>query len=251
MKLLFALFFGVLLFSCKENSNKDQDSVEIPDEKLSMKELIHRKVTADLSIPATENYTLEIHKAHLNTDDFEDAIILVNRKEYTIRTVDSSPNGAMQKSIGYFGNHNHMYYYDGLTHTVSRRITVPSSALIPLKINFLNIQSEAFKDFTLDVRIQETFYRNFYTVKNGAPALVFQWNIADISDKGELEANFIKYDAGSYSLAKDILIYKAEILNELPKDLFSDYELKTKPIGEPIHRFFYNPKEAAYFTKKD
>jgi hypothetical protein len=249
MKIMFGLILAFMLFSCDES--KDQETIEVPDEKLSMEDLIHRKVTADLSIPGNENYLMDVYKAHLNTDDFEDAIILVNRKEFVLESMKNSPNADAQKELGYFGNYNHMYFYDGLSHTVTRRITIPSSALIPLKINFLNIQSEAFKDFTLDVRIRESIYRNFYTVRNGAPMLVFQWNIADINENGELNTNHIKYDKGSYSLAKDILIYKGEVLNELPKDLLTDYELKTKPSGELLYRFFYNPKEGAYFTKKD
>ncbi len=251
MKYLWILLFPAFVnIACGNNSNEDAEAKELPDEKLSLEELARRKVMISLDILGTENFNMKIEKAHLNTDDFEDAIILVNRKENALKIAQEKGIVKSQEETNYFGNHNYIFYYDGMTHKVTRPIGVPSSALVPLEISFLNIQSEGFKDFTIDVRLNEARYRNFYTVRNGAPALVFQWPIHNINDAGDFEINHIEYDKGSYSLAKDILIYSGESIDQLPSNLNTNFKLKTKKVGELKYRFFYNPKERKYFTNK-
>lgn len=247
--LYFFLFIG--LMSCGE----DEPTVEVEtpesNEQLSMENLIDRKVKAELSIPATENHTQSIYKAQLNDDEFEDAIIVVNRKEHTLQTAIDKNNVAYQEEVGYFGNYNFLFYYDGMTHTVTRKIAVPSNGLIPLKVDFANILTEGYKDFTLDIRIREARYRNFYTVRNGVPALIFQCEIHNVDDANNFNVNHVKYDVGSHSLSKDIVIYEANVKSNIPKDLSSDFEIETEPKGDEKLRFFYYPAQKKYFIKKD
>lgn len=238
------------LVACKDEPVKENQDVDKSENELSMEELIKRKITADLEIPATENYTLEIHRKHLNPDEFEDAVILVNRKEYVIEKSKKMNRSVQDAKLGFFGSNNHMFFYDGMTHTVTKPIAIASSALIPLKINFHNIHTEAHSDFTLDTRVQESRWRNFYTVKKGIPRLVFQWNVQDYNEENVMITNHFVFDKGTYSLAKDILIYEADLLSDTPSDLMSDFDLKTKPKGEILYRFFYNPNEGKYFTAK-
>ncbi len=251
MKLLYVFpLLAFLLFSCDEKPVNSGDDTEIPDEKLGMEELIKRKIVAELDIPATENYSFEIKRAQLNEDDFEDAIVLVNRKEHAIARSKEQGRQESDEKLGYVGNHNYLFYYDGMTHAVTRPIGVPSSALIPLELKFENIQTQAYSDFTIDLRIKESRWRNFYTVKNGVPKLVFQWNIQMKNEQGEMEVYHLAYDKGSYSLAKDILIYNGKLNGSLPEDLNSDYKINTTPTGDILYRFFYNPAEQKYFTNK-
>lgn len=240
----------LLLVSCESTDNITETAAEIPDAQLSMEELIDRKVRVSLGILGTEKFTTQIERAHLNTDDIEDAIVLVNRKEFAVQKAVEMDKVAYHEKIQYFGNHNHLFFYDGSTHTVTRNIAIPSSAFIPLRLEFQNIQSEAFKDFTIDVRIQESCWRNFYTIRNGVPALVFQWKLWEKTADGSLKANHFKFDNGSYSLAKDILIFDANIVSKVPDDLSINFSIKTEPKGEILHRFFYYPKEKKYFTNK-
>ena len=242
--------FAILLVSCSEDTTENEVEETVSEEQMTMEQLIDRKVRTELSIPATENFNIDILKEQLNDDEFEDAIVVVNRKEFTMQSAAQKNMQKQQEEVAYFGNHNHLFYYDGLSHTVTRKITIPSNGLIPLKVNFENIQTEAYKDFTIDVRIREARYRNFYTVRNGVPALLFQWKIHDIDENGKFFANHIQYDKGSHSLAKDILVFKADILSPIPKDLTSEFEIVTKPKGEMEYRFFYHPKEKKYFTEK-
>ena len=247
--LYFVLYIG--LISCGEDKPAVETEKTEPNEQLSMEELIDRKVKAELSIPGTVNYTMSIHKAQLNDDEFEDAIIVVNRKEHTLQSAIDKNNVAYQEEVGYFGNYNFLFYYDGMTHTVTRKIAVPSNGLIPLKVEFANILTEGYKDFTLDVRIREARYRNFYTVRKGAPALIFQCEIHNVDDVNNFNVNHVKYDVGSHSLSKDIVIYNAKVKFTIPKDLSSDFEIETEPKGEEKFRFFYYPAQQKYFIKKD
>ena len=252
MKLKYLFFFALFaLFSCEEEAAKDESNKELPENELSMEQLIESKVTAELSIPATENFTMSIHKAQLNGDDFEDAIIVVNRKEHTLKSAIDNDQVAYQKEVGYFGNFNHLFYYDGKAHTVTRKIAVPSNGLIPLKVEFSKIITETHLDFTIDVRIREARYRNFYTVRQGVPALIFQCEIHNVDETGNFNANHVKFDTGSHSLSKDILIFNAKIKSKIPEDLSSDYDIETEPIGEEKLRFFYYPSQKKYFIMKD
>lgn len=244
--LLFALIFA----SCGEQPSAELPEENIPDEKLSLEELARKTVIAELNIPGTEKYDFQIHKAHLTPDDFEDAIILVNREEFARKLAKESGKEDQFKQTGFVGNYNYIFYYDGANHTVSRPIGIPSAAFIPLKITFENIQSEAFQDFMIDLRIKEAHYRNFYTVKNNAPKMVFQWPIYVMKEEGTEELNHLEFDSGTYSLVKDILVFPGETKSAFPADKNSNFELKTKPKGEPKYRFFYNPKEGKYFTNK-
>ena len=252
MKLKYLFFvLSIGLFSCGNDEPAVKAETVEPDEQLSMDELIDRKIQAELSIPATENYTKSIYKAQLNGDEFEDAIIVVNRKEHTLQTAIEKNNADYQKEVGYYGNYNFLFYYDGMTHTVTRKIAVPSNGLIPLKVEFANILTEGYKDFTVDVRIRESRYRNFYTVRNGVPALIFQCEIHNVDDAGNFTANHVKFDIGSHSLSKDIVLYNAEIKSKLPNDLNLEFEFITEPKGEEKLRFFYYPAQQKYFIKKD
>jgi hypothetical protein len=246
------LFLPIIAFalSCNtetmEAPSDDKDEIV---ENLSLEELAKRQVESQLSIPGTENYKLEIHRAHFDGDDIEDAVILVNREEFA-HTSTSKDRVASQEQVAYTGNYNHLFYYNGATNKVSRPINIGSSPFASLKINILNIQSEAYKDFTLDYRIMENCYRNYYTIFRGVPKLVFQWPIFILENNKDQQVNYIEFARGSYSLAKDILIYEGKIDTPLPENLRTDFDYSISKDGKMEYQFFYNPKQGKYFTNE-
>lgn len=251
MKLSYLFLFAVLiLFSCEDKPKESSsEKNEVIEENLPLEELAKRQVESQLSIPGNENYQLEIHKAHFDGDDIEDAVILVNREQYA-RKMALENKRTDQEEMGFTGNYNHLFYYNGATNKVSRPINVGSSPFAPLKIQILNIHSEGYKDFTLDYRILENCYRNFYTIFRGVPKLVFQWPVFELEKADNKKVNFIEFGNGSYSLAKDILIYTGKFDSPVPENLRTDFNYSISKDGPMEYLFFYNPKEGKYFTKE-
>lgn len=245
------LIGAIALSACGEaNQDANEATQEIPSESLSLNELVKRSVESQLQIPATENYSLSIHKGQFDADDVEDAVVLVNRKEFAFSEAIRKNRVKNQENIGYTGNYNFFFYYNGAKNEVSRPIIITSSATVPLKITIENIQTEAYKDFTIDYRIMESCYRNFYTISNGVPKLVFQWGIFDYEKSDSSRVTYIEYGIGSHSLAKDILIFPGKMISPLPKNLNDDFEYKIEKDGELEYLFFYNPNQGKYYTKK-
>lgn len=217
---------------------------------VQFEERVKREVEAKLNIPATEKYTLEIKRAYLNADEKEDAVITVNRLEFAEQQAAKDPGGK-RAELGYMGNFNHFFYYDGNLDKISIPMTISSSAKSPLKVSFDHVQSEAYQDLIIDYRIRNSAFRNYYLIENGALTLVFQWKLFDMVGSDQYEANFIEYNPGSYTLAKDILIYPGKIKNYSAKipDIYT-YEPQIEKNGPLQYRFFYDPGTMKYMTKK-
>lgn len=252
MKIVYLYSFVLLtLFSCGDNvSETREENQEEVKENLTIEELAIRQVESQLSIPANENYKIEIHKGQFDQDGIQDAVILVNREEFAHNEARRRNRYDKEANVGFTGNYNFLFYYDGESESVSRPINISSSAFAPLHINIENIQSNAYKDFTLDYRILENCYRNFYTIVRGVPKLVFQWSVFELENPKKESASFIEYAPGSYSSAKDILIYEGKLDTPKPNDLKTEFSYSISKKGELQHLFFYNPNEGKYFTNK-
>ena len=252
MKIHFLLsIIGLFLFSCSENKPQEADlPQEIIEENLSLNELAKKMVETQLSIPATENYKLEIHKAHFDSDGIEDAVILVNREEFARSEAKRRGRYKEESNLSFSGNYNYLFYYNGDEHKVSRPINITSSSFSPLKISIENIHSQTYKDFSIDYRMMENCYRNFYTIFRGAPKLVFQWSVFEFEDPKKTNVSHIEFAPGTYSPAKDILIFKGKLDTPKPENVKTDFNYSISKDGEMQHLFFFNPKEGKYFTKK-
>lgn len=251
-RILFLASISLLIMSCGDE--KKDDPIDQETKKTAPVETVEsmakRHIEGRLSIPATEKYSYHIYKEHLDGDDKIDAIITVNRLEFAIDKASKSKNTAQQASIGYMGNHNYIFYYDGGLNKISPEIAVPSSPLSELKVSFENINSEAYKDILIDFRILNASYKDYYTVKNHTPIHVFQWKNYDGLKSGKEEAFYFEYTEGTLGPVKDILVKKAVLIQ--PKgeiDLYK-YEPELKKTNELVHRFFYHPSEGKYMTKK-
>lgn len=254
LRMKFGLFvFVLLLFSCNEETSKTKDTLFEEDKPVvneSFEQQLVREVEGKLQIPRKEKYTTKVYRAHLNADNSEDAIVTVNRYEFALSEASASPNPAKVAELGYTGNYNYFLFYDGLLKKFSNPIAVASSPKAPLKVVFENIQSNVFKDITIEYRIRNSAFRNYYLIHQGAIQLMFQWKLFDAVGTTTPEVNFIAYDKGSRSSFKDIIVYPGKIVNYTPaiSDIYA-YEPNVIQNGEPLYRFFFEPSTLKYMTK--
>lgn len=246
-------FFVILNSSCQEQKERKEVSVEeLPTDHSDLNTYAKQHIEAQLRIPATEKYTLSIHKENLDGDDKQDAIILVNRYQFAMDEAVQSTNPAKRAELGFMGNYNYLFYFDGTLNLISTPLAVPSSPMLPLKVSFENISSSSYKDILIDFRIRNSSYKDFYTVANHTPRRIFQWKIFDGLGTADAESFIFNYETGSYCESKDIVISKGR-LGAIPKkaDLFI-YEptITAEKKQENLYRFFYLPQKGIYATKK-
>ena len=246
-------FFVILTSSCQEQKERKEVSIEeLPTDHSDLNTYAKRHIEAALRIPATEKYTLSIHKENLDGDDKQDAIILVNRYQYAMDEAVQSTNPAKRAELGFMGNYNYFFYFDGALNLISPPIAIPSSPMLPLKVSFENISSSSYKDILIDFRIRNASFKDFYTVANHTPRRIFQWKNFDGLGTSESECFLFDYALGSYSESKDILIKKG-VLGTIPKkaDLYI-YEptITASNNQETLFKFFYMTKTGKYVTKK-
>lgn len=240
------------LFSC-DGTNPEENKK--PDAKKetgteTVESMAKRHIEAKLGIPANEKYSYHIYKEHLDGDDKIDAIITVNRLAHAMDLASKSKNTAKQAEIGFMGNHNYIFYYDGGLNQISPQIAIPSSPLAELKVSFENLQSEAYKDVLIDFRVLNAAYRDFYVVSNHLPRRVFQWKIYEGLKSSVSEAYHFEYAEGTLGPIKDILVKKAVLIQPSDEvDLYT-YEPQVKTTDELVHRFFYHPSTGKYMTQK-
>ena len=254
-KVIYLLLSTIVIFSsCKDDQKKLEHVIsenELPNSN-DLAEYARRHVEAQLRIPATEKYTLSIHKENLDGDDKIDAIILVNRYQYALDEANRSSNPAKRAELAFMGNYNYFFYFDGGLNLISPPLAVPSSAMLPLQVKFENISSPSFKDVLIDFRIRNASYKDFYTINNHTPLRIFQWKNFDGLGTPNEESFIFNYETGSYSESKDIVISKGRI-GVIPKkaDLFI-YEpiITAAKKQETLFKFFYLPKTGKYVTKK-
>ena len=255
MKHLYIIVIALVFVACKEATTDSDKETEKSDPTVQMtdEERLIRHIESNLQIPATENYSYKVYKEDLNGDDSLDYIVTVNRLNKAMEEAIQSGNVAKRAELGYIGNFNIIFYMDGAKKSISPPLPIPSSPHAELQVNFENIRSEAYKDITVDFRIRNSCFRRFYTVVRDLPMEVFEAKIYDGLGTPEAEAYTVKYGPGSYSLAKDILIYKGELDNVEISDPLEVYTLvpKIKETDILVRQWFFNGNQMQYYTKKD
>ncbi len=253
MKYMYLSFVLLLVSACAEGTENGIDETldqEIVEETLEQKMIRH--IEGNLSILGTEKYTYQIFSEHLNGDDSIDYIITVNRLEKALEEAIESGKTAQRAEMGYMGNYNYFFYMDGATKTITTAIPVPSSPHAELSVSFANIRTEAYKDFMVDFRIRNSCFRRFFTVMNVIPAQTFETKIFDFLGEENVEAYSIEFKDGSYSLAKDIYVYKAKIENvtiNSPNEVYA-VEPKITPTDQLERKWFFNEQMNKYYTEK-
>ena len=257
MKSLYILFKAlVLIIFMNSCSDSDKDKTEkTPKVKAkkykNLDAYAKEHIKLQLRIPNSEKFTLKIYKEHLDNDGKIDAVITVNRMAFAIIEASKSPNPAKRAELGFMGNYNYIFYFDGGLDLISPPIAIPSSPIAPLKVAFKNITSGDFKDVLIDFRIRNSSFKDIYTISNHTPRRIFQWKNFDGIGSKNVEAYSIQFSAiGQYSNVKDILIYEGSIESPPESSDVNTYEPKIKATNKLIHTFFYLEKEGKYFTKK-
>lgn len=249
--LLSIIAISLIFSSCKDDTTENNTIEDAPEiEKGSLEEIIEQHIEGNLKIPGTEDYSFKIYKEHLDGDEKMDAIITVNRYEFAIDEAAKGNNTAKRAELGFMGNYNYIFYYDGGLDKISPQIAIPSTPQTELKVTFANVSSEAYKDIIIDFRVRNASYKDFYTVANHTPRRIFQWkNFDGLGDKVS-EAYILKIEEGAVGLQKDILVMKANIVQPTEKvDLYT-FEPKLTESNELVHRFFYNDQMGKYVTLK-
>lgn len=220
---------------------------------LSAEQFIIRHIESKLSIPATEKYSYKIYREELTGDDSLDYIVTVNLLDRAINEAIESGKVAKRAEIGYIGNFNYVFFMNGNNRSISSAIPVPSSPHAELRVTFDHIRSEAYKDVMVDFRIRNACYRRFFTVLRELPRQTFETKIFDGLGTSEAEAFAIGFEPGSYSLARDIIVYKAKIEDVEIDDPNAIYSIDPEIIKTDIvdRRWFFNGHELKYFTEKD
>ena len=250
------LIIGITAFlAACNNTNKAENTISDEPKKSeqlgSLEDRIKRHIESSLTIPATEHYTYKIYKENLDGDAKQDAIISVNRLEFAMNEASKSKNPAKQAEIGFMGNHNYIFYYDGGLDQLSPYIPIPSSPNAALKIQFENITSSSYKDILIDFRIVNGCFRDFLTVVNHTPQQIFQWKVFDGINKPKTEAYSFKFEQGKLSDSKDILVLKANFKQDQKVENIYAYEPKIEESNDLLYRFFFYPKEGKYITMKE
>lgn len=252
-KLLFGLF--LVLFSCTEPVKKESEFFDLIENKepefKTVEEKIIRHIEGNLGIPRTEKYNFAIHKSNLNGDDSLDYIITVNRLEFALDEAIRSGNVAKRAEMGYMGNFNYYFYMDGLTKEISTAIPVPSSPYAELEVNFNPIKTDAYNDFTVDFRIRNSKFRRFYTIINSLPRQTFETKIFDGLGESETEAYIVKYEPGTFTLAKDIVIFKGKLAHvkvNSPNEVY-DINPEISETGVLDRRWYFSDAQNKYFTE--
>ena len=270
MKPLFTAILLLVLLACESSSSENNEQSDpqtdifgnaiIPNRKDSLflldsskkyiDQIVHQHFQKTLFLLNDEDYTYEIHEAHLNNDTLKDAIITVNRLNLAKSKAEQS--GKLNKAIalGYMGPFNAFFFYNGLTDKISAPIVIPSSPLLPLRVSFENIVSMDFKTILIDYRIRNSSHKRIYFLINERPELVFDWmNFDGLGSQQQEAYNFTFYD--SKNSVKNIRITESKI-SAIPENsnLFT-YEpqlIKTKKI---VKEFFYIDTKGKYFTLKE
>lgn len=246
----------LLLVSCtskKATDNENSDIVAVEKKnKVNYKnfdERIKFEVREKLALSSEEKFTFEVFYEHLNSDEKKDAIITVNRLEEAMNSAVKSKNPAKLAEIGYMGEYNFFFFYDGEKDEISVPIVVRSSAKTPLKVYFDNIQSESVKDIIIEYRINNAAFRNYYFMQGNDLQLVFMWKAFDKIGTSDYKASTFSYGEGTFCLVNDILIHKGKIKNYTTNidDLFK-YEPEIEATEELEYRFMFDPAKQKYVT---
>lgn len=251
--LLLAVSVSVL-FSCgNEKPGEETDKTENPatTEVGTVESLATGHIERVLGIPGNEKYSLKIYKEHLNGDDKIDAIVTVNRLEFAMNEAAKSDKTAKSAEIGFMGQYNYFFFFDGKSGQFSIPMLIASSPLSELKASFDNITSDAYKDIMFDFKVLDGSFKDFYTINGMTPTRIFQWKNYVGLKKAESEAYHFKFGQGTMGPRKDILVMKAELMQPKEEVDIYKYDPEIKKGDDLLLRFFYHPSTGKYMTKNN
>ncbi|MBM3163818.1 MAG: hypothetical protein FJZ80_00020 [Bacteroidetes bacterium] len=248
------LFLVVWAASCQSEESPSINPVQPSQSEIpqtgDLESRARRHAEAQLQIPVNEQYRMHLYRAHLDPDGKEDGVITVNRLNHALYAASKDAKAAKLAEIGFMGNHNIMFFYDGGLDKISNAIAIPSSPYLPLDIAFASITNPAYQDILVTYRIRNSGFRTFFTIINHMPSRFFEWPEFDGIGTPNAEAFAFEFVQTARQSRKNIQIYAANIyLSDTVKNY---YIARPKIIKSPmmLREFFYLPAKQAYVTKK-
>jgi hypothetical protein len=266
MKILELSILCLLLIttSCGDDTSTDStENVEDTNEKSteSFDARARREIMASLAIPVNEKFSMKIYKEYINADTIEDAIITINRMEYAMDEAIKNKREAKAAEMGFTGNYNYLFYYDGALDRISNPIFAPSSPGRELDIEFKSIIAPTRKDVIVGYRIRNSGWKSYFSVFNDHDMMmVFQWKSFDYAGEDHPEALIHAYEENPNQVPMDIAIYTSEI-DSYTKNIGNIYtylpsitkkkELKFKFFLDPVaNKYRLYPEFAKNLPKK-
>lgn len=243
----------LFLTACTEEHTQSElvdETAEKDYGNVSFEERVKLHVRSQLHISSSENYTLDIYKAHLNDDEVEDAIITVNRLDFAIKRAKEGKTLSKSSELDFWGNYNLVFYYDSELDKITPPLEFNSTPLRKLKVSFDYVSSDRYQDAIIDYPVRNAQYRIYLAIINHAPTQVLQWKIYDGWGTDAVEAYCFSYKPGTYSPFKNIIVNKATIKNIERGDDYNKITPEITCSDEEVKSFFFNPTDLKYYSAK-
>lgn len=234
----------------KHTENNTTKKAEIQPE-LSFEEKIAREIENELNINAAEKYDLEIRHEYIDQDTLQDALILVNRKQWAHDKADKSDNKSFIEKTGFVGPNNYVFVKLGGKEELLKAPPVGSSADHQLESKFLTLTSLAHKDFYVSYRIRNSLHRSYYTVRKNRLYQTFSCPVFDSIGYENPRVFAVRHEESSVRISKDIALYKGKIAGYDPEkiqDPNSYVPQQIVPLDELILYFIFDEKTMKYKT---
>jgi hypothetical protein len=242
-----------LFISCSDTLDKalvEEQTNQEPVE-LDLETKVIRTIEAQLAIPATEKYNLQVYSENLDDDGIQDFIYTVNRMQFAMDEAQNSMNSNQRAQTGFMGNYNYVVYVDGATEKISRPIPIGSSALLPLRVQFENIQTTNHKDALVRYRVRDAAFENYFFVTKKQINLVLQHKIYDKFASENPEFYFAELGKGSASAISDIIVHLGQSKTKAPNQPLARFDPIINPTESIMYHFIYSPTKRKYVIEKE
>jgi len=239
------------IFGNTTTDNTVQAGYLLDSSEFFVDQIIHQHLQHNLNIQEIEAYSFEIYEDYINKDSIKDAVIAINLLSFAKKESQKPNNTLVSPQLGYLGPYNCFIYFDGKSNSLSKPITVYSSAVSPLKVSFEHISAMNYKDIIIDFKIRNSSFKEIYFLSKNFPKRVFQWKNYDGLGTSNTEAYCFDYFTNEKSKAKNIRISEGSIEHiSSQADLFT-IDPKLINTHKQVNEFFYIESEGKYFTKKE
>ncbi len=247
MTKMFSLGCAVILFlgiGCNQTEQTNNGGKKLPTTQKSVKERGIAYIENYLKINAAEDYGLEYFEEFITDDTIKDALFLVRRVGYAELKARKANVYNNYLKFGLTANENYIFIYNGKTKKFSTTAPIGASMDQPIEIDFQSITSLVKKDILVKYYILNSKFASYYTAGKESFYPVLNHPIYSYSNQDSLEAYAVKYEEGTFSLAKDIDLYKAVLAND-QKEVTEENLVAT----EQRHlRFMFDPRKQKYVT---
>ncbi|MGB0934348.1 MAG: hypothetical protein ACPGU5_08695 [Lishizhenia sp.] len=231
-----------LLVGCNQIDKKRKGENVTIQNKKTIKERGIAYIENNLKINAAEKYEMEYFEAFIDQDTIKDALFLVRRKEYATLKAKKAKVYDNFIKLGSTANENYIYVYNGKTKKFRTTAPIGSSMNQPIQVDFKSITSLSKKDIVINYYILDSKFVSYYTVNERNVYPVLNHPIYTDYGKETQAAYSVKFSEGTFSLAKDIDLYKSELfIKDSIEQFFPSEELYLK--------FMFDPRKQKYVTK--